>query len=266
MTVSGLTRNVSIKSGGYSLSEEALRALQAGDVNALMESHRGRWNLNMMADDDGDDDDDSDDDDDDTSGDAGKKGKKSGDSGSGDDGDDDDDGSGDDDDDTKAAIARMEKRMKAADKRASDAEARLRKIDDSKKDELTKATDRVAEVEEENTTLKDTVNGLRLEVAFLSINDQTWHKPGVALRLAQSEGYLEDVMDDDGKVDEKAMKKALANLAKDNEYLVKKAGTGEGGGSGSSGSPAGGRSGNGKDDKQAEEQDRRRAPALNRRR
>lgn len=264
MTVSGLKPSVNIKSG-YSLSEDALRALQAGDVEALMEAHRGRWNLSMLGDDDGDDDDDSDDDDD-----AQKGNKKSGDSGSGDDGDDDDDDddSGADDDDgkiTKADLLRMEKRMKAADKRASEAEARLRKIDDSKKDDLTKAQDRVTEVEEENTTLKDAVSSLRLEVAFLSTNDQTWHKPGVALRLAQSEGYLEDVMDDDGKVDAKAMKKALANLARDHEYLVNK-GSGSGGGSGSSGDSAGGRSKNGKDDKQAEEQDRRRAPALNRRR
>lgn len=266
MTVSGLTRKVSIKSGGYSLSEDALRALQAGDVNALMESHRGRWNLTMMADDDGDDDDDSDDgDDDDTGGDGGKK-KKTGDSGSGDDGDDDDDASGDDDDDTDDRLKRMEKRMKAADKRASDAEARLRKIDDSKKDDLTKAQDRVTEVEEENTTLKETVNGLRLQIAFLSANDVTWHKPSTALRLAQSEGYLEDVVDDDGNVDEKAMKKALSAFAKENEYLVNKGSGGSGGGSGSSGEPAGGRSKNGKDDKQVEEKDRRRAPALNRRR
>lgn len=264
MTVSGLKPSANIKSG-YSLSEDALRALQAGDVEALMDSHRGRWNLSMMADDGGDDDD-SDDDDDDTGGGDGKKGKKSGDSGSGDDDDDDDAGSdGDDDTVTKADLERMEKRMKAADKRASEAEAALRKIDDSKKDDLTKAQDRVTEVEEENGTLKDTVSGLRLEVAFLKSNDQSWHKPGTALRLAQSEGYLEDVVDDDGKVDEKAMKKALSNLAKDHEYLVNK-GSGSGGGSGSSGSPAGGRSGNGKDDKQVEEGDRRRAPALSRRR
>lgn len=266
MTVSGLKPAVSTKSG-YSLSEDALRALQAGDVDALMESHRGRWNLKMMADDDGDDDDDSDDDDD-TGGDGGGK-KKSGDSGSGDDDDDDDgDGSDDDDNDTvsKADLLRMEKRMKAADKRASDAEARLRKIDDADKSELQKAQDRVTEVETENTTLKDEVSGLRLQIAFLSANTVTWHKPSTALRLAQSEGYLEDVVDDDGNVDEKAMKKALDRFARENEYLVNKGGGGSGGGSGSSGEPAGGRSKNGKDDKQVEEKDRRRAPALNRRR
>lgn len=264
MKVSGLARNVGIKSG-YRLSKEALAALQAGDVNALMEAHRGRWNATMMADDNGDDDDDSNDDDD-TGGGDGKK--KSGDSGSGDDDDDDDDaGSDDDDNDTvsRSELERMRKRMQAADKRASEAEARLRKIDDADKSELQKAQDKVTEVETENTALKDQVSSLRLEVAFLSTNSHTWHKPGVALRLAQSEGYLEDVMGDDGKVDEKAMKKALDNLAKEHEYLVNK-GSGSGGGSGSSGEPAGGRSKNGKDDKVVEDQDRRRAPALNRRR
>lgn len=257
MMVSGLTPSVSIKSG-YSLSEDAIKALQSGDVEALMESHRGRWNLTMMAD-DGDDDDDSDDDDD-----AGNGG--SGDSGSGDDDDDDDSGSdGDDDTVSKADLLRMEKRMKAADKRASEAEARLRKIDDADKTELQKAQDRVTELEEESDTLRNDNKGLRLQVAFLSINDQAWHKPGVALRLAQSEGYLDDVVGEDGTVDEKAMKKAMQNLAKEHEYLVNKGG-GSGGGSGSSGESAGGRSKNGKDDKQQEDTDRRRAPALSRRR
>lgn len=249
---SGHQAKPDVKSG-YSLSEEALRALQCGDIEALIASRN--TGLRMMAD-EGDDSDDGDDDD---SGDSG-----SGDDGGNDDGDDDDDSGDDGDDDekvTKADLIRMEKRMKAADKRASDAEARLRKIDDSKKDDLTKATERVTELEGEAEEKDSTISSLRLQIAFLSSNDITWHKPGTALRLAQSEGYLSDLdTDDDGNISPKAMSKALKELAKDHAYLVKPRD-----GAGPSGGSAGGRSGNGKDDKVVEAEDRRRAPALARR-
>lgn len=251
MTVSGLKPALGSKSG-YSLSDEALRALQSGDTQALIDSHRNRFGGWRMEDDDGDDDDDSDDGDDDNTDD----------SGDGEDGDDDGDDGSDDDDDkvTKAELESAQKRMKAADQRAAKAEKALKDIEDSKKDDLTKAQDRVKELESENGELKSTLQSERLNNAFLSANKHTWHKPSAALKLAQSEGYLDDVIKDDGTVDEKALGSALTKLAKDNEYLIKKEG------SGSSGGSAGGRSGNGKDDKAIKEQDRRRAPALNRRR
>jgi hypothetical protein len=244
---------------GYSLSEDALRALQSGDTQALIDSHRDRFaGYKMMADDDGDDDDDD-------SGDDDKKGKKgSGDSGDGDDDDDDDAGSdGDDDDDDKDAddkLSKLEKRMKAADQRAAKAEKKLQDIEDAKKDDLTKATDRVTQLESEAEEKDSTINGLRLQIGFLSTNKHTWHKPGAALKLAQSEGYLDEVLSDDGTVDSKKMGSALDKLAKEHAYLVKT------GGSGSSGESGSGRSGNGKDDKAQVEADRRRAPALSRRR
>jgi hypothetical protein len=248
----------SIKSG-YSLSDEAIAALQSGDIQRLIDSRN--TGLIMMAD-DGDDDDDDDDDD----GDSGDSGSGDGDDKGGKNDDDDDAGSdGDDDDDekvTKADLKRALARMKAADKRASEAEARLRKIDDDKKDDLTKATDRVTELEGDVEEKDKTIGSLRLQIAFLSSNKITWHKPGAALKLAQSEGYLDDLdTDTDGNITPKAMEQALAKLAKDNDYLVKPRE-----GAGPSGSSAGGRSGNGKDDKQTEDEDRRRAPALARRR
>jgi hypothetical protein len=250
---SGQPTKVDIKSG-YSLSEEAIAALQSGDIQRLIDSRN--TGLVMMAKDDGDDGDDDSDDDDDSS--------DSGDSGSGDDDtDDDDDSSGDDDGKvTKADLERMEKRMKAADKRASEAEARLRKIDDDKKDDLTKATDRVTELEGEVQEKDETIKSLRLKVGFLSSNvDIQWHNPGTAMRLAQTEGYLDDIADDKGEINQDALNKALKKFAKDNEYLVKPRS-----GAGPSGQSSSSRSDNGKDDKQVEEEDKRRAPALSRRR
>lgn len=255
MTVSGL--KPTIKSG-YSLSDEAVSALQSGDINALLLHHKGRWS-DLVMETDGDDDDDGSDDD-------SKKG--TGGSDDGDDGNDDDDDSGadgddddDDKDDLKTRLQKMEKRMKAADQRADKAEKSLKEIEDAKKGDLEKAQDRVSELETENTTLRESLQSERLNNAFLAANKHTWHKPSAALKLAQSEGYLDDVIKEDGTVDEKALGSALNSLAKDHDYLVKPRE-----GAGSSGEPAGGRSGNSKDDKATKEQDRRRAPALNRRR
>lgn len=250
--VSGL-KPMFVKSG-YSLSDEALRALQCGDTQALINSHRDRFGgFRMEKDDDGDDDADDDDD---------KKDKKdddTDDSGDGDDdGDDDDDDGSDDDDDkvSKADLLKLQKRMKAADQRASKAEAALKAIEDDKKDDLTKATDRVTELEGKVTELTEQLQSERLNNAFLAANKHTWHKPGAALKLAQSEGFLEDVVQDDGTVDSKALETALNKLAKEHEYLVKSEG------SGSSGEPSSKRSKNGKDDKAQSAADARRAPAL----
>jgi hypothetical protein len=249
MTVSGLKPKLGTKSG-YSLSDEAIAALQAGDPTALINFHRRTFGGFVMEEGD-----------DDNSGD-GDDGNNDGDSGTGDDGDDGDDGaSGSDDDaDTKAALERMEKRMKAADQRADKAEKALKAIEDGKKDDLTKATDRVTELEGEVTGLKEQLQSERLNNGFLSANKHTWHNPNAALKLAQSEGYLTDVLNDDGTVDNKALGTALDKLAKDHTYLVKPRE-----GAGASGEPAGGRSGNGKDDKAVKEADKRRAPALARR-
>lgn len=256
----GLTKP-SIESG-YSLSDEALSALQSGDVQALMDHHKARFGgWSMMADED---DDDSDDDDDSAGGGDDKKNKS---------GSDDDDSSGDDDDDddddaddsdkpvSRAEFDRMMKRMKAADQRADKAEKRLREIDDADKTDLQKANDRVEELEGQVGELTSTLQSERLNNAFLSLADgPTWHKPATALKLAQTDGYLEDVVSDDGTVDQKALASALKQLAKDHEYLVKPRE-----GAGPSGEGGKGRSNNSKDDKAAKQERDRRAPALARR-
>lgn len=249
---------------GYSLSDEAIAALQSGDTEALIRIKHAQFGVaEMMA--DGDDDDDDDDD----TGSGGDGNDDDGDSGSDDGDDDDDDYSGDDDvDSLRAKIADHDRKKRLADQRASKAEAEakkakdaLKKIEDSKKDDLTKTTERVEELEGTLKEHEETITSLRLENAFLTANKHSWHKPAAALRLAQVEGYLDDVISDDGTVDSKKMSSALDRLAKENAYLVKTGGTG----GGASGDSAGGRSGNGKDDKAQAEADRRRAPALNRR-
>ena len=241
------------------LSAAALAALEAGNVEDLMAINRAEFGgFRMMADSD----DDEDEDDDDT-----------GDSGADDDDDDaDKDKSGkdkdesDSTDDDESEVEKMRKRMKAADKARSKAEAELRALQDKDKPELDKVRSDLEEITAERDTLRTENRDLRLQNAFLTANDHEWHDPDVALSLADSKKYLEDVVDEDGEVDKKALKKALERLAKEHTYLVKSKSDDKGDSpdAGPSGEPAGGRSDNGKDEKAKQAQLRRRFPSLNR--
>jgi hypothetical protein len=245
------------------VSGARMAALAAGDIDELLRINRAEFGGHVMMADEPDEDDDDADDDGDDSGDADKKGtKKSKDSDSDADADDD----GDDDDDSAAEREKLRKRIKAADRRASEAERKVRELEDADKSEAEKATARVTELEKENGDLQSEVSTLRLQNAFLTANKQKWHDPDVALDLARSKKFLEDVVDEDGEVDKKALGKALERLAKEHPYLVmtddksdKDDEPGE-----PSGQPAGGRSDNVKDEKAKKAQLRQRFPVLNR--
>jgi hypothetical protein len=212
----------------------------------------------------GPEDDDDDDDDDDNTDDSGAGGKKKSKKKSD---DDDTDSGGDDDDDDDGDAERLRKRMKAADKRAAEAEAELQKIRDKDKTELERAQGQVGDLEKQVETLQSEVTTLRLQNAFLTSNKHTWHDGDTALALAQSKGYLDDIVDDEGTVDKKALGKALDRLATEHKYLVKtdekKDDDDEPGGP--SGEPAGRRSDNSKDEKAKAAQLRKRFPVLNNR-
>lgn len=173
-----------------------------------------------------------------------------------DDGDDSSEDDSDDSDDkegkksdkpvSKADYDALHRRMVAADKRASSLEAEKKKADDAKKDDLTKANDKVKDLEASASEKDETIGGLRLEVAFLSSNTHHWHESDLALETAQNKGYLENVIDEDGTIDRPALKKALDKLAKDKPFLLGKSGQDDddddsdsGSGSGSSGGNVG---------------------------
>lgn len=201
------------------LSEAAVAALEKGNIDDLLRINRAEFGgATMMADADDDDDDADDDDDDSDSGtdddDAGSKKKGS-----------DKDDDSDDDDDLREENARLRKRMKAADKRSSDLEKRLEKIESGKGDDDKAEPDAIAqakitELEKDNADLQSEVGTLRLEKAFLTSNKHKWHDPDVALSLANSQGFLDDVVDEDGEVSRKELRKALDRLAREHRYLV----------------------------------------------
>lgn len=117
---------------------------------------------------------------------------------------------------------KLQNQLKAADKRRDEAEKRLKKIDDANKDELTKATERAAEFEKQVKERDGEIADLRLQNAFLTAETGiTWHDPGDALALAERKGYLEGVVDEDGKVDSKKLGAKLKEMAGKHSYLVK---------------------------------------------
>lgn len=121
---------------------------------------------------------------------------------------------------SREEFERLKGHLSEADKKRSAAEAKLKEIEDAKKDDLTKAQERVAELEKANEESGKEIAQLRLDNAFLRANEVQWHDPKAALMVAEREGYLEGVIKD-GKVDEKALAGKLKELAKAKAYLVK---------------------------------------------
>lgn len=215
-------------------------------------------------------------DDDDTSGSSDKDEDEESNSGDSDgdddkDEDEDDDESGSDSDTvSKADYLKLQKKLKASDRNVRELGDKLKSREDKDKDDLTKATDRVTELE---GTLKEqatTISQLRMANAFLTANTHNWHDSDMALEIASSKGYLEDVVDDDGDVDKKALKKALDKLAKEHKYLVKSKSSKEDEDSDEDDTKRGpsGQSGPGRTDSKDKKRRRtelsRRMPALNR--
>lgn len=153
-----------------------------------------------------------------STGEAGKEGQNSGTEGG--------DGSEGEKPVSRADFERLERHLAEADKKRTAAEEALKKIEDGKKDELTKAQERVAELEKSSAAKDTELLELRLDNAFLTVNDITWHSKKQALKLAGSEGYLEGVVKD-GKVDEKVLASKLKEFAKANAHLVKQDSNGQ---------------------------------------
>lgn len=111
----------------------------------------------------------------------------------------------------------LRERMKAADRRASTAEQKVKDHEKEGLSDLQKAQTEATEHKEAATVLANENRDLKMRVAFLTSNDVTWHDPEAALRLAD----LSEVLDDEGSIDKVALKKALTDLAKSKPFLVK---------------------------------------------
>lgn len=120
----------------------------------------------------------------------------------------------DEDDSTSGATVpigrylKMRERMRAADRRASTAEARVK--------ELEPASTELEALKKQVGEQAETIKSLRLDNAFLT-SDIEWVDPDAALRLAD---LSEVEITQDGKV--KGLEDALKALAEKKPYLVKK--------------------------------------------
>lgn len=135
-----------------------------------------------------------------------------------DDEEDEDDEEDDDEPVTKAELKRMERRMKAADKRADKAERKLREKENEGKDEDEKLQEDFKEVTKERDTLSEENTALSVRLAVLTNAEAgKFHDPEDILRFVD----FEDLADEDGEINKKAVKRALKDLAKDKPHLVK---------------------------------------------
>lgn len=162
-----------------------------------------------------------------------------------DDNDDDDDDDGNPDKVSPEYIAKLRKesaakriKAKEANARAEKAEAELAEIKKSEMTDLEKAAtelkDSTSELDSEKKLRLAAESDLKSErinnAVTLAAVDEGFVDPKDALSMVSQD----DLVDDDGEIDEKSVKTSLKNLAKKKPYLLKKnsKGTGDGGGSG----------------------------------
>lgn len=129
-------------------------------------------------------------------------------------------GSGSSDAVTREEFDAVMRRMQAADRRASAAEAQVKEFKQKDLSELEKKTGQVEELETTLSQRDERIQELQMELAFFKSNKVEWHDPA----LARKEIDMSLVsVEDDGTV--KGMDKALKKLAEDKPFLVK---TGDG--------------------------------------
>lgn len=121
---------------------------------------------------------------------------------------------------TREEYEAVVRRMKAADRRSSELEA----ADKARVAATQTETERLVAERDELKTYKEAaesnLRNLRIENSFLLANTHAWVDMEDALRLAD---LSEVTIDEDGKVDGKALRKALDDLAKRKPHLVKPA-------------------------------------------
>jgi hypothetical protein len=165
--------------------------------------------------------------------------------------------------DEESELEKVKRRMKAADRRAAEAERKAREYEDKDKTDLELATKKASELETENEKLQGQLRVLTQERYFLGSNTVTWHDPEIAM----SKIKWDDIIDEDGEVDKTSLERAIKDLAKSKPFLVKSDNPSDEGGkpADNAGQASGGKVGSGKKQTKQEldrEQLLRRFPAL----
>lgn len=162
---------------------------------------------------------------------------------------------------TAEEYERLMQRMKAADRRASSAENKVKEFEKAGQTELEKAQSEAQENLARAETAEKALQDERIANAFLSSNDVTWHDPADALQMLRSR-YMDGVeIGEDGKVS--GIKAAITKMAKEKKYLVN---SGSGVSTSATDQMNGKRKGDNGDKEKAKDADlAKRMPALGRR-
>ena len=206
--------------------------------NSLLPSGKVVWPVLGGASDDPNDpaftgeggDEDDEDEDDDEEEDDKSKDKKSTKSKSKKESDDDDD---EDDDEDKTKLTRPERqaaryriRAREAEQKAAALEARLKAIEDKDKPKEEVVSQELSQARTTIEKLKSSSSKMTAQLAFYRTpTGITWADSADAFALADAEGLFEDVIDEDGTVDARELRRGLRDLAKRKPHLVKEEST-----------------------------------------
>lgn len=121
------------------------------------------------------------------------------------------------------------RKAEEAERKAADAEARAKGYEDRDKSDLEKAQETAAAATKRADELEAANKWLALRSAFLADNSVAWVDPDDALEMALNKFGLGDLeVGSNGAVDRKALRKILADMAKEKDYMVKKEAAGGG--------------------------------------
>jgi hypothetical protein len=120
---------------------------------------------------------------------------------------------------SRAEYERVLARMKAADRRASELDSKVKKFESEGQTEAQRLQSEREEAVKRAEQAEKALRDQRIANAFLSSSQFNWHDPMDALTMLQSR-YMDSVeIDDDGRV--KGMTEAVKKMAKEKSYLVK---------------------------------------------
>lgn len=138
----------------------------------------------------------------------------------------------------RAEFERIQNQLRTADQKRQEAETRLKEIEDSKKDELTKATERAEELSKQLAAKDTELQQLKLERAMLvdaEFGADKWQDPEEILDKVQRAVRDEQITMKDGEPDPASVKTFLKDLASKKSYLLKGKEDGKGGSDGKNG-------------------------------
>jgi hypothetical protein len=138
---------------------------------------------------------------------------------------DDDDEDEEEDDDPKFKASRQAKRyrlaLRAEQQKNAEMAARLKALEDKDKDPDEVVSRDLTDARAKIDALTATNQAVTAQLAFFKTNVVNWVDPTDAFALADREGLFDDVIDEDGNVDARELRRGLRDLAKRKPHLVK---------------------------------------------